>query len=328
MRSAKKLPRSSPIGPCRKVCKVIASTRINGLVNRPAISSDRSRIAASIFGGQYYPTEEVRLYDRNLNTILSLSESPDFFDDLQLSPDRAILRAMSYAVEYEQDLRLKSRLDTARNRLEAWAWANDLAMSQAKAREEKVLGASGRSPTKILSIVKRRSRARGRCPAWQSGGRGSGHRWVWPAASNCPAGATFSQRSLRKSVGDYRDAVEDFSTAINVPHMLPALKMHLESSRELYQSNLQINAELYLRRAFARAAVRDWRSIIGDVRTRDGPVDPRGLAARRLAPQRVRSFRFPASGRPRHIPLSLCRRRRRAAYGVCYQCSAFALALR
>src|SRR6516225_6473703 len=48
----------------------------------------------------------------------------------------------------------------------------------APARRCAALGASGRNPTKTLSILKRRCRARGRHRAWRAAERGSGYRSV------------------------------------------------------------------------------------------------------------------------------------------------------
>ena len=44
------------------------------------------------------------------------------------------------------------------------------------------LGASGRSPTKVLSMLKRRCRVRGRRVAWRVSEHRSEHRWVWDCA--------------------------------------------------------------------------------------------------------------------------------------------------
>ena len=62
------------------------------------------------------------------------------------------------------------------------ASAND-AMIALEAYKDRVLGASGRSPAKKLSMVKRRARAHGRCRALHLGWFDSGRRSVWGCVS-------------------------------------------------------------------------------------------------------------------------------------------------
>ena len=111
-----------------------ALTRIEGRVDKIAISSDGSRIAVSVASGP--AVAEVRLFDRHLNVISKLPGSPWPFDVINFNSDGSAMRALSAGLDYEQDLRLQSQLKEARNRIDAWTEDDDRADAFAKATKE------------------------------------------------------------------------------------------------------------------------------------------------------------------------------------------------
>jgi hypothetical protein len=80
--------------------------------------------------------------------------------------------------------------------------------------------------------------------------------------------ARFMRGKARAITWDSKNAVDDFSTAIELPHLFPAVfgaSARNEGIAALKrQINLQAKAEFYLRRALARSVMGDWRAIIDD----------------------------------------------------------------
>jgi hypothetical protein len=83
----------------------------------------------------------------------------------------------------------------------------------------------------------------------------------------------YMRGKARALVGDSKNAADDFSAAIELPASLPKVKViagflsiNQGIARLSRQLRLQAKAELYWRRALARAVIGDWQSAVDDIR--------------------------------------------------------------
>jgi WD40 repeat protein len=265
----------------RLTISVAATTKIQGSVSRVAISPDGTRVAVAIAGGQFDNTiAEVRLFDQHFNTIMSLPGSPVEFTELQFNSDGSVLRGVSSKMRYEQDLRLASRLAAARTRVEAWDEHDDRAAAYSSAAEEKdwekgkliLRDAVTRFPVdaQLMLLLANREfytakNASDRKQAMQTYGRAQSLDPFDPIGY-------YMRGKARTLLGDHAGAAQDFSAGLELPHILPLVRviagflaLNEGISKLSYQLNLASKAELYLRRAAARAAVRDWKPVVDDV---------------------------------------------------------------
>jgi tetratricopeptide (TPR) repeat protein len=264
---------------------VAASANITGEENGIAINPDGSRIAVSIQGGWYNSgVSEVLLFNRHLDLLMRLPGSPDSFDEMQLSPDGTILRATASFMNYEQDLGLQSRLELARSRLQAWTQDDDRADFDAKdsaAHEENdwekrkliLRKAVARYPSDPAILLRLANAEFATAKNIEDLNRAMRLYDQTNSVDPFDPMAHYARGKARAFLGDNRKAAEDFSAAIELPHILPlvqrvpgSLGINEGISGLSYQLNLQDKAELYQRRARARAATGDWQSVIEDVR--------------------------------------------------------------
>jgi tetratricopeptide (TPR) repeat protein len=263
--------------------------RINGEISELAVSPDGSRIAVSINGAADRAFREVRLLDQNFNLIVSLPGSPDVFDDLRFSPDGLTLRAKTSELDYEQDLGLGSRLEIARKRLAAWTKDDDRVAFDAKASAEKdrerskviLRDAIAQHPRDLRFILMLANEE-----FYSARNDRNGAMQLYNQAISIDPFAPMARYMRGKAnsiTGNANNAIVDFTAAIDLPHVfgggrfIPGVIYPNEGIAALsYQLNLQGKVELFLRRAVARAAVGEWRSLVDEdvrrLRTKTRPI--------------------------------------------------------
>jgi tetratricopeptide (TPR) repeat protein len=260
---------------------VSAAIKLNGMVDRIAASTDGALIAIATKGGQYSnAVADVRLFDKHFNILLVMPGAPNNFREFQFSPDGTKLRGSGYDFAYEQDLGLASRLETARARLTTWTEENDrvglntiVTSEKDQEKAKSVLrDALERHPfdaTFLLLLANREFYT-----AKGGDDRNRALELYDQANSLDPYEpiAHYMRGKARALVGNSRGAVDDFNAAIELPHILPQVKV-IPGSLGLNQGiaalsrqlNLQSKAELYSRRALAHAVLADWRSAVDDI---------------------------------------------------------------
>jgi formylglycine-generating enzyme required for sulfatase activity len=261
---------------------ITASTSISDEVKHIATNSDASRIAVAIQPTYSETVREVRLLDRNLNTLASLPGCPEGFDHLGLSADGYTIRATSSNFIYEQDLRLKSRLEDAKRRLDAWTQEDDSKEIFKQGADEKdwekgkliLRDGVKRHPTDAQLILLLANREF--YTAKTSDEQKMAIELYDKTNSIDPyePNSHYMRGRAMAVLGDNRKAVEDFSVAIELPHTLPLVKVILGSGMVIntgmyglsYQVNRLDKANLFLRRALARAILGEWQLVIDDVR--------------------------------------------------------------
>ena len=263
---------------------VVSSIKLKLVVSRIAISSDGSRIAIAIEKDS--PVErgndgEIRLFDQRFNTLVSLPGIPESFGEFHLSPDGKTLRGTTWSGgEFEQDLRLQSLLDRARGRLVGWVDDDDRVTLYNRGVEEKdwekgrliLQNAAARHPSDIGINLLLANREFYTAKNLDDRKRAMNLYDRTNALDPFEPISHYMRGRARAILADYKNAIDDFSDAIELPHILPAVKViagflgiNQGIAKLSYQLNLQSKSELYLRRASARIAIGDWQGVIEDV---------------------------------------------------------------
>jgi len=257
---------------------LMTSTLIGSTIENATMSADGSRIALAVSNGGLTSRTiaEVRIFDRNFRGLLNLPGNPDKFEWFQLGPDGTELRAASTDDRYRWDLRLGPMIDKAAQRAARWVGeaeraraykigTEDRDIEKAKAALIEGVAKHPVDPELILILANKRFYSakdqKDQSEAMQLYDKSNAIDPYDPIAH-------YMRGRARASLGNYNGAISDFTDAIALPHVMPRVKviagfLHLNQgiAKLSYQLNLQSRAELFTRRAMARAAKGDWQGL-------------------------------------------------------------------
>jgi len=261
---------------------IIASTKIKSPLGRITANADGSRIAVSV---QTVPNHselepEIRIFDRNLNTIMSLPGIPDTFDELKLNSEGTRLRGISSDIDYEQDLRLEPRVALAKSRLAAWSDAENRETLYTKGvndndfEESKVIlrEAIARHPSDSISMLVLANREFFTAKTPEDVNRALN--LYNQAASLDPFDPNihYMRGNALAYLGDNKKALDDITAAIALPHVLavpPVIAGFIGAAWAAqdvsFQANWVYKASYHLKRAQISTNLADWKAVIGDI---------------------------------------------------------------
>lgn len=221
--------------------------------------------------------EQVRLLDESLDTLMTLVGAPTYFKDFAMSPDGRRIRATSTDIAYEADLRPQTFVSRARDLLESWAAkdSRDDFRTRALAEQDWRNGAAilrqavSRFPLDPELRLHLANRLFG-VAADDAARRGALEQYDRSVAYGPFDPVTRYMRGrARATLNDPRAAPDDFEKAIDLPHILPIVKViagflniNESISRLSYKLNLGAKSELYLRRARACLQISDWPCLL------------------------------------------------------------------
>jgi WD40 repeat protein len=261
---------------------IISSQELSARVDGIAVNPDKSLFAVAL-GDQTGPSDvtEVRLFDWSFSTIMSLPGITGSFNNLRISDDGATIRGTTWGgLNYEQAFSLSQYLDRARNRLNAWTEHDDWAALIEKGDGEKDWGkatlifedAANRNPSDAQTILRLATRK-----FYTARGADDQKHALLLYDKACAFDPHdpiiyYMRGRARAIVGDKKGASDDFTAAIQLPHILPRVKviagflgLNYGISKLSEQLNLQSRAELFLRRAATRTGLGDWQSVVADI---------------------------------------------------------------
>ena len=253
------------------IASVTASAKSSDKIERVAISADGTRILAAT-------RSEIRLFDANLNMLMALP-APGYAG-LNFNSDNSAIRSRGSDRFYEQDLRVQPQLIRARQLLDDWARYDEHNDLYSRATEEKdtaksrsiLKDATSKFPQDAVFLLLLANRDF----YSPSNSDDINHAMELYDRSNLidpfnPV-TRYMRGKARSALGDNAGAAEDFSAAIELPHMLPAVtviagfiginKAVAELSRKLTN---QAEGEFFLRRAWTRLHTKDWQSAVDDI---------------------------------------------------------------
>jgi WD40 repeat protein len=274
---------------------IIALKELNAQVHGLAINPSKSLIAVAVNDrSNTSDVREVRLFDWNFSTLMSLPGISSSFQDLCISSDGKTIRGTTWnGLIYEQEFSLRSLLNRAESRLDAWTENDDQVTLIEKGVEEKdwtkgiliFQQAVDHDPIDAQATLLLANRTF--FTANSLDGKKSALALYDKAFELDPYDPLiyYMRGRARAVLRDYKGAISDFTAAIGLPHILPRVKViagflgiNYGISQLSEQLNLQARAELYLRRAAARTAAQDWQGVLGDVSWLKKNTNPVALA--------------------------------------------------
>jgi WD40 repeat protein len=273
---------ASPDRETRPLLPITSSVTINGIVSRLAVSADGYRIAIAVGEDSIL---EVRVFDGDLNIVTTLPGSPEHFIDLQFNKDATHLRGFGGTFSepefaYEQNLGLEVLLTTARRRIEAWKDVDSRATLYKAATTEKSRDKARDVLTAALSQYPSDATFKlllANNEFYSGNGAEAKARGILLYDDSILLDkfnpiAHYMRGRARASLGDHKGAVEDFTSAIELPHILPQVRSVPGPFNTIggiaslsYTLNVKNVAELRLRRANSLAEVGDWQPVLEDV---------------------------------------------------------------